>query len=482
MTTPSAAELNGDGGLATSATLRNPSFVTFNPTSGSVMISDSYGAGLAAVGADELKWLSRFRQVSPAGIITTVAGYNYALSSIGDGGAATNAVMFYLSSCAVDSSNNVYVSSLFYSPRVRLISKSTGIITTVAGTGAVGSVGDGGLGTAAQVSYVYDLDVAANGDLYIVDGDSRVRMVSKSTGTITTVADNGNGNACGGTSLADGVAATSGSVCVSYIAVDAVGNLFLVGGYNNGNSYSVRLVTKSTGLITTIAGTTAGNQNQVAVMQSISGITITTAQSAAFQSSFVNAVAAAAGVSASAVSITGAVTWYSTVYVGYTVVGITSPPNSALLTTALTAAGYTGVVVSSPTYNSGSSNQWSTGDGGAATSATLTGLRGVAVDATGNVYVADNDRVRVVTKSTGVISTVPGGGAVAPVVVVQVRQSVQGVTLATAQSAVFQTNFKGVVAAALGLTVDAIGITDVTIDASSSSSCSGSTAACWHCC
>jgi hypothetical protein len=401
------------------------------------------------------------------GIVTTVTGNGFCGYS-GDGGAATAATVCLPSSIAVDPSGNLVIAD-YYNARIRLISKGTGIITTIVGTGVAGSNGDGdgGLATTAQVSFVKGFAVAANGDLYIVD-NNKVRMVSKSTGIITTVA--GNNDECSRTYvtvIGDGVAATSGSVCASYIAVDAIGNLYIMD-----VSRSLRLVTKGTGIITTVAGTA---KRSLIIRQAISGITIGTAQSAAFQTSFVNAVAAAAGVSVSAVSIAGVVSFYSTVYVGYSVVGVTQPPSAAALTTALVAAGYTGALVSPDAqYSDLFSNSLPTGDGGPAVSATFLETGDIAIDPSGNIYIIDNDRVRVVTKSTGVISTVAGGGAVAPVVVMQVKQYVTGATLATAQSAAFQSNFVGLVAVVYGLTVDAISVTGVAcIDGTVIATCTG---------
>ena len=92
---------------------------------------------------------NRIRKVTiSSGIITTIAGTGTSSYS-GDGGAATSATMNFPSSAAVDSSGNVYIAD-HYNNRVRKVAVSTGIITTYAGNGGTGSFsGDGGQATAA---------------------------------------------------------------------------------------------------------------------------------------------------------------------------------------------------------------------------------------------------------------------------------------------------------------------------------------------
>jgi trimeric autotransporter adhesin len=176
-----------------------------------------------------------------------VAGYS------GDGGLATAAELHYPWRVAVDASGNLYVADTF-NYCIRMVTKSTGVITTVAGTGVSGYNGDGGQATSAEISSPYGFPVDASGNLYIADFDNhRIRMVTKSTGVITTVTGTGVSGYNG-----DGVQATSAEISSPFdVAVDASGNLYLADAWN----YRIRMVTKSTGIITTVAGTGVAGYN-----------------------------------------------------------------------------------------------------------------------------------------------------------------------------------------------------------------------------
>jgi hypothetical protein len=130
------------------------------------------------------------------GIVSTVAGTGLSGYS-GDGGLATSAKLGSPRCVAV--SGNIYIADA-YNEFIRMVAKSTGIITTVAGymytSKYEGSYsGDGGLATSARLSYLYGITVDASGNIYIADTfNNRIRMVTKSTGIITTVAGNGLSN------------------------------------------------------------------------------------------------------------------------------------------------------------------------------------------------------------------------------------------------------------------------------------------------
>ncbi len=238
----------GDGGPASSAMLSAVSGVALDST-GNVFIADTSNA--------------RIRKVSPAGIITTVAG-NGIIGNSGNGGPATSASLFAPSSVAVDPSGNVYFGDL---GQVRKTEASGTIgpgLTTAAGrTPAVATDGAGNLyvsdgdlvrkidaygtatvvaGTAAQLSNPTGMALDSNGNLYIADqGNARIRMVDPA-GAITTVAGNGTYGYTG-----DGGLATSAQLWdPAGVAVDFNGDLVIADG-----NY-VRLVDQ-TGVITTIA-------------------------------------------------------------------------------------------------------------------------------------------------------------------------------------------------------------------------------------
>jgi uncharacterized protein (TIGR03437 family) len=189
---------------------------------------------------------SRIRSVSTSGMITTVAGSG-AVGYSGDGGPAAAAQLNYPGSVAVDSAGNLYIVT---QNRVRKVSPD-GIITTVAGNGAFGYSGDGGLATAAQLSGLWGMAVDSDGNLYISDAfnNQRLRKVSPAR-IITTVAGNGTSNYGG-----DGGPAAGAQVnfrCCQMgggMALDREGGLYIADTWNN----RVRKVSAN-GIITTVAG------------------------------------------------------------------------------------------------------------------------------------------------------------------------------------------------------------------------------------
>ena len=218
---------NGDGGAATSALLNNPKGVSVD-ISGNMYIAD-FGN-------------NKIRMVSSAGIITTIAGTGDGGSS-GDGGAATSARLSGPSGVSVDISGNVYIAD-YSNGKIRLMT-STGIITTVAGTGTDGSSGDGGAATSAQLNGPYGVSVDIYGNVYITDTfNNKIRMVT-SAGIITTVAGTGDVGFSG-----DGGAATSAQLDYPYgVTVDISGNVYIADYFN----HRIRMVT-NTGIIATFAG------------------------------------------------------------------------------------------------------------------------------------------------------------------------------------------------------------------------------------
>ncbi len=165
---------SGDGGLATSARLSFPRGVALD-AAGNLFIGDS-GNG-------------RVRRVEAAtGIITTAAGGGSSFP--GDGGPATSASLQSPCGVALDRTGNLFIADISF-PRIRRVDASTGVITTVAGTGNVGFSGDGGPATDASLNLPFGVAVDGAGDIFIADSyNSRVRKVN-ANGTITTVAGGG---------------------------------------------------------------------------------------------------------------------------------------------------------------------------------------------------------------------------------------------------------------------------------------------------
>jgi uncharacterized protein (TIGR03437 family) len=235
--TSGSAGYAGDGALATTAKLNQPSAIAIG-ADGSVYIAEYAG--------------ERIRKVAPNGIITTFAGTGVAGFS-GDNAAATAAKIFAPLSMVFDSSGNLFFTDLG-NYRIRKITAG-GIISTVVGTGRCPfPSGDGGLATATDAcpgwmtfgpdNSIYFTD---NGDLRFF-GYSRVRKVA-TNGVITTVA----GGLTAGFN-GDGGPATSALLRgLAGIAVDSLGNLY-ISDYGNARIRKV----DTTGTINTFAGTGVG--------------------------------------------------------------------------------------------------------------------------------------------------------------------------------------------------------------------------------
>jgi uncharacterized protein (TIGR03437 family) len=172
--------------------------------------------------------------------IETVAGS----ANMGDGGPAIAAQISTIQGIAVDRWGNLYLSDTD-NHRVRKISTS-GVITTIAGTGVAGFSGDGGPATAAQLNLPYGLAADLAGYLYVADYvNDRVRRIGPD-GVIVTVAGNGNRGSTG-----DGGAATCAPLLSPRnVAVDAAGNLY----FSEFEGHRVRKVTPG-GIISRVAGT-----------------------------------------------------------------------------------------------------------------------------------------------------------------------------------------------------------------------------------
>jgi sugar lactone lactonase YvrE len=181
------------------------------------------------------------------GAITTVAGTGI-LGYSGDGGQATNAMFGRAISLALDAAGNIYFAD-GDNNRIRRVDISTGIITTVAGTGAAADSGDGGPAVDAGVSRPTGITVDAVGDLYFSSSWSRVRKLIANTGIIETVAGQLVTSFNGDNGLA--VDALFWDPIPS--VVNRSGDIYIVD-YENSR---VRIVKASTGIVTTLAGSGA---------------------------------------------------------------------------------------------------------------------------------------------------------------------------------------------------------------------------------
>jgi uncharacterized protein (TIGR03437 family) len=281
-------------------------------------------------------------------IITTIAGNNIG-GFLGDAGAATSAQLNNPLGVTLDSAGNLYFAD---SSNHRVRKVAGGTISTVAGNGTAGFLGDAAAATSAELDLPSGVAVDSSGILYIADTlNFVVRKVSGTT--ITTYAGS---NSLGGGGGGDhGLAINAQLANPTGLALDAAGNLYIADTANS----RIRIVTKATGIITSL---------------STAGINLSSPKGVAVD---------AAG----------------DVYIADTgngrVLEVT-PVGSITKTTTVAGTGVNGY----------------SGDGGPAASAQLNNPYGVALDAAGNIYITDtnNQRVRMVSAATGIITTVAGTG------------------------------------------------------------------------
>jgi sugar lactone lactonase YvrE len=304
----------------------------------------------------------RFAGSSTTGKITTVAGKGTAGYG-GDGGPATAARLNVPFDVAVDAAGNIFIADSFNS-RVREVNHATGKIATVAGNGTAGYSGDGGPATAAELSDPDGLALDAAGDIFIADaGNNCIREVDYATGKIATVAGNGTAGYTGDF----GLAAAAELNDPGGLALDTAGDLFVADFGNN----AVRKVDLAAKTISTAAGNgTAGFSGD--------------------------------GGSPTAAELNGPA---SVALDGAGDLFIADQENKRIREVGH-AAGKIATVA-------GDGNDGLNGDGGPATAAGLYSPAGVAADAAGNLFIADtfNRVIREVDHATGVITTVAGNGS-----------------------------------------------------------------------
>ncbi|HEY0593006.1 MAG TPA: hypothetical protein VGF40_14635, partial [Thermoanaerobaculia bacterium] len=289
-----------------------------------------------------------------------------------DGRLAVVADLAYPTGVATDASGNLYIAD-WDNQRVRKVSASTGIITTVAGNGSAGFTGDGGPATAASLRDPMSVAIDASGNLYIADmGNKRIRKVGAASGIITTVAGSGSWGYDG-----DGGPATAASLAnPTGVTIAPSGDIYFADAGNN----RIRRVAAASGIITTVAG------------------------------SGTNGYSGDGGpATLAALRLSGPDT--SSIYIG-------QPP-----TVVVDAAG---TIYFSDTYNhrirrvdgggtiatiAGTGSSGFSGDGGPASAAALAEPTGLTLDGANLVIAdADNNRIRRVALASGIISTIAGSG------------------------------------------------------------------------
>ena len=323
----------------------------------------------------------------------------------GDGGAAVDAQLDSPVGVAVDASGNVYVGDTG-NDRIRRIAPD-GTISTFAGTGVRGYGGDGGAAVDAQLSAPYGVAVDASGNVYVVDSiNDRIRRIAPD-GTISTFAGTGRAGYGG-----DGGPAAEAQFNRPFgVALDAAGNVYVADFFN----HRIRRIAPD-GTISTFAGT--GEQGYAgdggpavdAQLNSPTDVAVDASGNvyvADFFNHRIRRIAPDGTIS----------TFAGTGESGYG--GDGGPAAEAQLNrpwgVAVDASGTVYVADESNdrirligpdgtiTAFAGTGRRGHAGDGGPAVEARLNVPRGVAVDASGNVYVADwgNHRVRLIESGGG---------------------------------------------------------------------------------
>ena len=277
------------------------------------------------------------------------------------------------------------------------------VISTVAGNNTAGYSGDGGTATSAQLNSPTGI-AYAGGKLYIVDSANNVVRVL-SGGVITTFAGTAGSAGFGG----DTKAATSATLYhPSGVAVDSSGNVYIA---DTGNSV-IRQV-NSSGIINTFAGNYSmgpgysgdGGAATNGMLDAPTGVAVDSANNVYMTDSINNLVRKVSGGNFSTIIGIGAtgqslnhpnglvVDSQGAVYVSDTSHRVLKYANGALTTFA------------------GTGDVGFAGDNGPANKAVLNNPVGLAIDAAGNIYIADANEFRIrVVSPTGIISTVAGSG------------------------------------------------------------------------
>ncbi|MBI3416084.1 MAG: hypothetical protein HY043_12365, partial [Verrucomicrobia bacterium] len=361
---PDSGNVDGTG---SGARFAYPSGVAVD-NAGNVYVADTYNHTI--------------RKVTPAGVVTTLAGNAAIIDQFGfpGGGSAdgtgSTARFNFPSGVAVDSADNVYVADS-NNNTIRKITPA-GVVTTLAGlasldaqgSGVAGSVGSvDGTGSAARFSYPQGVAVDSGGNVYVADsGNHTIRKVTP-TGGVTTLA-----GLAGSFGSTDGTGSDArfgrlGHAGPTGVAVDSSGNFFVADTNNN----TIRKVTEA-GVVTTLAGLAGGpgsadGMGSAARFFRPSGVTVDRAGNV-YVADFLNNTIR---------KVTGAGV-------------VTMLAGLALLDAQ-------GSVVA---RSVGSVD-------GTGSDARFNGPSGVAVDSAGNVYVADsnNNTIRKITPA-GVVTTLAG--------------------------------------------------------------------------
>jgi sugar lactone lactonase YvrE len=302
------------------------------------------------------------RLVTPAGVVTTLAGLAGSAGSADGTGSAAR--FYYPSGVAVDSSNNVYVAD-FYNHTIRMMT-SAGVVTTLAGLAGNSGSADG-TGSAARFYYPHSVAVDNSGDVFVADESNQTIRKVTSAGVVTTLA-----GLAGNQGSGDGMGNAARFNYPSGVAADGSGNVYVA----DSDNATVRRITPS-GAVSTLGGA-AGTSNDGGT----TGIVGPSADGAGSAARF--RVLDGVAVDSSGIL-------YISDYFDETI--RKGEPAAYTPYAITTIAGYAGF---------GSAD-------GPGSAARFNGPYGVAVDGSGNIYVSDNNNatLRKMTPD-GVVTTLAG--------------------------------------------------------------------------
>ena len=368
---------------------------------------------------------NRIRRVAPNGVITTIAGDGQATYR-GDNGPATQASLNNPQGLAVDRQGNIFVADTGNNV-IRKIA-TNGIITTVAGSGQAGFYDGGGNLLSAQFNQPAGLTLDASGNLYIVDRvNQRIRLLFD--GVLVTVAGSGINCGAGGAGTGDGGPAVNASLCnPNGVAVAADNSVYIA----DTGANRIRHVGRD-GIITTVVGD--GNAAQSGDGGAAVNAEVYWPSAVVTNPDGSYYIAEQASTTVRRVNVDGVITRVAGVVhlgQGY---GIKNDGGPALDAYFLAPKGLardtagnlyiadasvrrvdavTQIITTFAGNESCNSPQdgVSAGNAGAAVYATLCGPGAVAVDASGNVYVAEFNTIQKID-TRGTVTTVIGGGSTA---------------------------------------------------------------------